>query len=87
MPDVFIFRYVREAGGLCIADEVQVGFGRSGKHFWLFEEHGECVRAHDHMYLHVPKKYTIEITYIHNVRGVPFIVICCCCCCCCRCGP
>ena len=25
---------VREAGGLVIADEVQVGFGRSGSHFW-----------------------------------------------------
>ncbi|MCY3768756.1 MAG: aminotransferase class III-fold pyridoxal phosphate-dependent enzyme [Gammaproteobacteria bacterium] len=28
---------VREAGGLCIADEVQVGFGRIGSHFWAFE--------------------------------------------------
>ncbi len=34
-------RCIREAGGLCIADEVQVGFGRSGKYFWMFEEHGE----------------------------------------------
>ncbi|MFQ6070379.1 MAG: aminotransferase class III-fold pyridoxal phosphate-dependent enzyme [Candidatus Aminicenantales bacterium] len=31
------FRYVREAGGLCIADEVQVGLGRVGTHFWGFE--------------------------------------------------
>ncbi|XP_031554044.1 ethanolamine-phosphate phospho-lyase-like [Actinia tenebrosa] len=31
------FKYVREAGGVCIADEVQVGFGRTGKHFWAFE--------------------------------------------------
>jgi len=31
------FKYVREAGGLCIADEVQVGFGRVGTHFWAFE--------------------------------------------------
>ena len=35
------FRYVRDAGGLCIADEIQVGFGRGGKHFWMFEQQGE----------------------------------------------
>ena len=28
---------VRDAGGVCIADEVQVGFGRLGTHFWGFE--------------------------------------------------
>jgi len=28
---------VRAAGGACIADEVQVGFGRVGSHFWAFE--------------------------------------------------
>ncbi len=28
---------VRAAGGVCIADEVQVGFGRLGAHFWGFE--------------------------------------------------
>lgn len=32
--------YVRAAGGLYIADEVQTGCGRHGKHFWAFEEHG-----------------------------------------------
>ncbi len=32
-----VYRYVREAGGLCIADEVQIGFGRVGSHFWGFE--------------------------------------------------
>ncbi len=31
------FKYVRNEGGLCIADEVQVGFGRLGSHFWGFE--------------------------------------------------
>src|SRR5207237_2799311 len=31
------YRHVRKAGGLCIADEVQVGFGRTGTHFWGFE--------------------------------------------------
>jgi len=28
---------VKKAGGLCIADEVQIGFGRVGSHFWGFE--------------------------------------------------
>jgi 4-aminobutyrate aminotransferase-like enzyme len=31
------FALVRAAGGVCIADEVQVGFGRVGSHFWAFE--------------------------------------------------
>jgi len=28
---------VKNVGGLCIADEVQIGFGRVGSHFWGFE--------------------------------------------------
>lgn len=35
-----IYAAVRNAGGLCIADEVQVGFGRVGNAMWAFEEHG-----------------------------------------------
>ncbi|MEL6969653.1 MAG: aminotransferase class III-fold pyridoxal phosphate-dependent enzyme [Bacteroidota bacterium] len=35
-----IYQQVRAAGGLCIADEVQVGFGRVGSHFWGFELQG-----------------------------------------------
>jgi 4-aminobutyrate aminotransferase-like enzyme/Ser/Thr protein kinase RdoA (MazF antagonist) len=31
------YRHVRAAGGVCIADEVQVGFGRLGTRFWGFE--------------------------------------------------
>ncbi len=31
------YEHVRKAGGVCIADEVQVGFGRVGSHFWGFE--------------------------------------------------
>jgi len=31
---------VRAAGGICVADEVQVGFGRLGKYFWAFEQQG-----------------------------------------------
>ncbi|MBL3677920.1 aminotransferase [Leucobacter chromiireducens] len=34
------YQRVREAGGLCIADEVQVGFGRMGSSFWGFEQSG-----------------------------------------------
>jgi alanine-glyoxylate transaminase/(R)-3-amino-2-methylpropionate-pyruvate transaminase len=31
---------VREAGGVCIADEVQTGFGRTGGHYWGFQRQG-----------------------------------------------
>ena len=34
------YESVRNEGGLCIADEVQVGLGRVGKHFWGFQLHG-----------------------------------------------
>ncbi len=32
-----VYRHVQAAGGVCIADEVQVGFGRLGDYFWGFE--------------------------------------------------
>ena len=32
-----VYREVRARGGICIADEVQVGYGRLGHHFWGFE--------------------------------------------------
>jgi len=35
LPEVY--RRVRKAGGLCIADEVQTGYGRIGTHFYAFE--------------------------------------------------
>ena len=31
---------MRAAGGVCIADEVQTGFGRTGTHIWGFETQG-----------------------------------------------
>src|ERR1041385_304565 len=34
------YEHVRAAGGVCIADEVQAGFGRTGTHFWGFETQG-----------------------------------------------
>ena len=43
LPEGFLrdaFARVRAAGGVCIADEVQVGFGRAGSSFWAFEDHG-----------------------------------------------
>ncbi|KAK7506554.1 hypothetical protein BaRGS_00002029, partial [Batillaria attramentaria] len=35
-----VYRYVRESGGVCIADEVQSAFGRCGEHFWAFQTQG-----------------------------------------------
>jgi alanine-glyoxylate transaminase/(R)-3-amino-2-methylpropionate-pyruvate transaminase len=35
-----VYKHIREAGGLCIADEVQTGFGRTGTHYWGFENQG-----------------------------------------------
>jgi 4-aminobutyrate aminotransferase-like enzyme/Ser/Thr protein kinase RdoA (MazF antagonist) len=43
LPDGYlagVYSRVRERGGLCIADEVQVGYGRLGEHFWGFEQQG-----------------------------------------------
>jgi alanine-glyoxylate transaminase/(R)-3-amino-2-methylpropionate-pyruvate transaminase len=34
------YAVAREYGGLCIADEVQTGFGRTGEHFWGFQNFG-----------------------------------------------
>ena len=43
-PDGYLqhaYAHVRAAaGGLCIADEVQAGFGRTGTHYWGFETQG-----------------------------------------------
>ena len=43
LPDGYLahaYAHVRAAGGVCIADEVQVGFGRVGSHMWAFETQG-----------------------------------------------
>ncbi len=41
-PEYFqiVYDIVRQHGGLCIADEVQTGFGRTGTAFWAFENWG-----------------------------------------------
>jgi alanine-glyoxylate transaminase/(R)-3-amino-2-methylpropionate-pyruvate transaminase len=38
LPEAYAI--AREHGGLCIADEVQTGFGRTGTHFWGFQSSG-----------------------------------------------
>jgi alanine-glyoxylate transaminase/(R)-3-amino-2-methylpropionate-pyruvate transaminase len=35
-----VYELVRAHGGLCIADEVQTGFGRTGDHYWGFQNFG-----------------------------------------------
>jgi len=42
-PDDYLkhaYEHIRGAGGVCIADEVQTGFGRTGRHYWGFEAQG-----------------------------------------------
>ena len=42
-PDGYLkhaYEHARAAGGVCIADEVQTGFGRTGQHFWGFQLQG-----------------------------------------------
>lgn len=43
LPDGYlaaVYTLVRAAGGVCIADEVQTGYGRIGTHFYAFQAHG-----------------------------------------------
>ena len=35
-----VYQEMHAHGALCIADEVQCGFGRLGDHFWAFEQQG-----------------------------------------------
>ena len=38
-----VYKHIRASGGICIADEVQVGFGRVGSHWWAFQMHGDDI--------------------------------------------
>jgi 4-aminobutyrate aminotransferase-like enzyme/Ser/Thr protein kinase RdoA (MazF antagonist) len=43
LPDGYlqaVYPAIRASGGLCIADEVQVGYGRLGEHLWGFQQQG-----------------------------------------------
>ncbi|MGC4174204.1 aminotransferase [Demequina sp.] len=43
LPDGYlhdVYAAVRARGGLCVSDEVQVGYGRLGEYFWGFEQQG-----------------------------------------------
>lgn len=43
LPDGYlagVYEELRSRGGLCIADEVQVGYGRLGHHFWGVQQQG-----------------------------------------------
>ena len=41
LKSIYPHRYIRAAGGVYVADEVQTGFGRVGSHFWAFQMQGE----------------------------------------------
>jgi len=43
LPDGYLasaFNAIRSSGGVCVSDEVQIGLGRVGDHFWGFDLHG-----------------------------------------------
>ena len=49
---------MRAAGGVCIADEVQTGFGRTGTKFWGFENQ-----------VHMPINDTCPVLLVFSVVG------------------
>ena len=53
-------------GGVCIADEVQVGFGRLGTHFWGFETQNVVP---DIVVLGKPIGNAFPLAACHHVRG------------------
>ena len=58
---ILIFcRYVRQAGGLCIVDEVQTGFGRAGDYFWVFETQGELDQRREEKKLELSRVHTLH---------------------------
>lgn len=53
-----VYREMRTAGAVCVADEVQCGFGRVGRAFWAFELQGV-----------VPDIVTFGEPRLHSRRG------------------
>ena len=43
---LYVYSHVHKAGGLCIVDEVQTGFGRGGEYFWIFPVSGWALYTH-----------------------------------------
>jgi ethanolamine-phosphate phospho-lyase len=61
-PDSYlarVYRSVRAAGGVVIADEVQVGFGRVGSHMWAFQTYGAAADGSSESNAVIPDIVTI----------------------------
>ncbi len=70
-----VYDVLRAEGAVCVADEVQCGFGRVGECFWGFETQsvlpdivtlgkpmGECPTTHTHTHTH---------THVHQLHRLP----------------
>jgi len=65
-----VYDIVHKAGGVCIADEVQTGFGRTGSHYWGFETQGVIPDI-----VTMAKVYTIISLFVLPFREVQHICI------------
>lgn len=69
-----VYDMVRKAGGVCIADEVQSGFGRTGSHYWGFQTQDVIpdivtmakVKSFAHFLLSVPFFSNLLFTTLSN---------------------
>lgn len=53
---ILLNRYLQSKGILCLADEVQTGFGRTGTHFWGFQSYEEGK-------IHIPSSRYFSIVF------------------------
>jgi 4-aminobutyrate aminotransferase-like enzyme len=70
-----VYKMIRNAGGLCISDEVQAGFGRTGSGFWGFESHGvipDIVTMAKVIFVKLYYSCYFLLYYI-NVHTIPYI--------------
>lgn len=67
-----VVRHIHEAGGVVIADEVQVGFGRVGKHWWAFQLQGEDIIPD---IVTVGKKIFVQIRQLDIFISSQYIVL------------